>query len=49
MEADAIAEGCPREYLASKNWYRPIWDAAHPEFPWAGNPWTWVAEVKEIH
>jgi hypothetical protein len=25
-EADCIAEGCPKEYLLGRNWYKELWD-----------------------
>lgn len=24
------------------------WDKLHPAFPWASNPWTWIARVERV-
>jgi hypothetical protein len=46
-EADAIAEGCPREYLLGLNWFRPLWDSINGDRPglaWKDNVPLWIFE-----
>jgi hypothetical protein len=44
-EADAVAEGCPADWLARPaQWFHQLWDQlsqAHGQ-NWRANPWVWV-------
>jgi hypothetical protein len=52
-EEDMRAEGCScplagadaRE-LSERYMHATLWDAEHPRFPWAGDPYTWVVELE---
>ena len=30
------------------DWFEGTWNAAHPDYPWESNPWTWVLTLEEV-
>jgi hypothetical protein len=48
-EEDIIAEGCPKEFLLGRNWFRPLWDSINGKrAPWASNPWLFVLTFNQV-
>ncbi len=48
-ETDCVAEGCPKDYLLGRNWYKNLWDEINgKKHPWASNPFCWCLTFRRV-